>query len=180
MKDAVELQMQPTTLWIKKGTKDLLDEFGERKDTYDDIIKKLVTLARQYREVATENRLTISDEKKRASVSVFGDSKIEYVYAVPPSQIPMEFQFRIAYTKVIYKGGERKLTEKYADAKTMAKEYLNILADIIRAHVDPLFRIQEKHVLDLGWWKRKLHNLGLDRAYEHDVEFELIKLGIHP
>lgn len=180
MKDAVELQLQPTTLWVKKGTKDLLDEFGERKDTYDDIIKKLVTLARQYQEVAAENRLTISDEKKRASVSLFGDSRIEYVYAVPPVPIPAEFRFRITYTKIVNKGVERKVSEQYADAKTMAKEYLGILADIIKTHVDPLFRIQEKHIWDLAWWKRKLHNLGLDRAYEHDVEFELIKLGIHP
>ena len=37
-----DLRQKPTTIWIKKGTKDELDSYGSRRDTYDDIIKNLL------------------------------------------------------------------------------------------------------------------------------------------
>ena len=42
MKESIELNQEPTTIWIKKGTKRMLDEMGERKDTYDDILRRLI------------------------------------------------------------------------------------------------------------------------------------------
>lgn len=42
MKDSIELDQEPTTIWLKKGTKRLLDELGARRDTYDDIIRRLI------------------------------------------------------------------------------------------------------------------------------------------
>ncbi|MFH1440101.1 MAG: PEP-utilizing enzyme [Candidatus Woesearchaeota archaeon] len=38
-----EKENKPTTLWIKQQTKELLDKFGNKGETYDDIINRLIS-----------------------------------------------------------------------------------------------------------------------------------------
>ena len=56
-----------------------------------------------------------------------------------------------------------------------------IIEKILKQHIDPLFKIDNKHMLDLEWWKRMFKNLGLSSmSFQEDIEFELTKMGIMP
>lgn len=42
IKEPIELKLSSTNISIKRGTKKLLDELGTRKDSYYDIIRRLI------------------------------------------------------------------------------------------------------------------------------------------
>jgi len=56
-----------TTVQLSKGTKDLLNSFGTKEDTYDDIIRRIYKLAvkEQVREFLMTSKNTISLEEAR-------------------------------------------------------------------------------------------------------------------
>ena len=60
----------PTTIQISKETKNLLNSFGTKEDTYEEIIKRMYKLAvnEQLREflLSSENTLPIDEAIKRA------------------------------------------------------------------------------------------------------------------
>ncbi|MFH1175052.1 MAG: hypothetical protein V1725_08030 [archaeon] len=184
MKKPLVLKEEPTTIRLKKGTKQLLESLGDRNDSFDDIIRKLIRqVQHQTNNEAPEieNRLKISHKDTTSSSLLIDGGRIDFAYSVPRPPLDPDFRLRVTCTKLVYKGKERKIYEEYTDRKIMAEHYLRIIEQIIHQHIDPLFKIDEKHVLDLDWWKRQFKNLGFpDRAYETDVEFELIKLGVHP
>ena len=189
MKESIELNQEPTTIWIKKGTKRMLDEMGGRKDTYDDILRRLIEQSGHGIEAKAGNRILISKEKTQQSSLLLDDGRIDYVYTVPEKPIRPEFRFRISYLKIVYKGKEYRLHENYReggkDTKAsiggLAKDYLRVVEQVIRTTVDSLFKIDGKRILDLEWWKRKLDILGLPAGiFEEDIKLELLKLGVHP
>lgn len=191
MKDSIELDQEPTTIWVKKGTKRMLDELGARRDTYDDIIQRLIGQSRHKESgIEAENRLIIGDERTQKSSILLDDCRIDYMYTVPQKPIRPDFRFRISYLKVIRRGKEYRHHENYrnegskgmkASIGGLAKDYLRVVEQAIRTTVDQRFRIDEKRILDLDWWKRKLNIIGLpDTVFEEDIKLELIKLGVHP
>jgi len=195
MNTTIELKQSPTTIWIKKGTKNMLDSLGERKDTYDDIIRSLIkeseNLKRQLElyKPKSENRIKISSKNLRKSrLAINKGEYIDFLYNMPKHPVDQDFRFKIHYTKVVQNNKEIKVHKKtnifdksHKDNIEMAKDYLKIVEKIIRQHIDPMFKIDNKRMLDLEWWKRMFKNLGLsNKAYEEDIEFELIKLGIMP
>lgn len=191
MKDSIELDQEPTTIWLKKGTKRLLDELGARRDTYDDIIQRLIGQSRHKESgIEAENRLIIGDERTQKSSILLDNGRIDYVYTVPQKPIRPDFRFRISYLKVLRRGKEYRPHENYrkegskdmkASIGELAKDYLRIVEQVIRTTVDQRFRIDEKRILDLDWWKRKLNIIGLpDTVFEEDIKLELLKLGVHP
>ena len=60
-----------STIQISKETKNLISSFGTKEDTYEDIIKRMYSLAvkEQLREflMSSKNTLTIEDARKRLS-----------------------------------------------------------------------------------------------------------------
>jgi len=61
----------PTTIQISKETKELLNSFGTKEDTYEEIIKRMYKLAvkEQLKEflMSSENTMTIEEAKKEHS-----------------------------------------------------------------------------------------------------------------
>ena len=60
----------PTTIQLSKETKDLIGTFGSKEDTYEDIIKRMYSLAvkEQLREflLSSETAIPIDDAIQRA------------------------------------------------------------------------------------------------------------------
>ncbi|MGV8169040.1 MAG: hypothetical protein ACP5N3_03210 [Candidatus Nanoarchaeia archaeon] len=58
-----------TTIQISKETKELIGSFGTKEDTYEDIIKKLYSLAvkEQLRQflMSSDNTITLEEARKR-------------------------------------------------------------------------------------------------------------------
>jgi hypothetical protein len=184
----VELKQSPTTIWLKKGTKNLLDSLGQRKDTYDDIIRALVRENQRLKkqldslEPAPKNRLKISSQNiKKGRLQIEKGHYIEYVYNLPKLPFDDGFAFDVNYTKVVCNFIEVPKYEKYSNAYEMAKDYLKIIEQIIKQNMDPLFKIELKMMLDLEWWKRMFKNLGLpENSFNEDIRQGLIKLGFAP
>ncbi|MBI2102305.1 hypothetical protein HYT55_00560 [Candidatus Woesearchaeota archaeon] len=59
----------PTTIQLSKETKDLIGTFGSKEDTYEDIIKRMYSLAvkEQLREflLSSEGTISLGEAKKR-------------------------------------------------------------------------------------------------------------------
>ncbi|MBS3169015.1 hypothetical protein J4210_00895 [Candidatus Woesearchaeota archaeon] len=59
----------PTTIQLSKETKDLIGTFGSKEDTYEDIIKRMYSLAvkEQLREflLSSEGTISLDEAKKR-------------------------------------------------------------------------------------------------------------------
>lgn len=194
MKDeqSIELKQYPTTILVKKGTKKMLDAFGERRDSYDDILRKLMNENEQLKlalagsqkneEANGENRLKISHANIRKSKFILGNkSSIDFSYNVPQKPLDNDFRFNITYIKVEFNSKEFKPNENYGGKIEMADHYLRIIEQLIKQHIDHLFKINSKHLFDLDWWERMFKNLGLSRdAYKTDIEMELIKRGVMP
>lgn len=59
----------PSTIQISKETKEIIGSFGNKEDTYEDIIKRMYKLAvkEQLREflMSSENTITLEEARKR-------------------------------------------------------------------------------------------------------------------
>ena len=94
---AKDLRQKPTTIWIKKGTKDELDSYGLRKDSYDDIIKSLLIQNSQLKQKLEQleksipragNIIKITENKRREmSLTLDKDTYLIFSYAPPPKII---------------------------------------------------------------------------------------------
>ncbi|MBU1202398.1 MAG: hypothetical protein KJ583_07750 [Nanoarchaeota archaeon] len=60
-----------STIQISKETKELIGTFGSKKDTYEDIIKRMYSMAvkEQLRQflMSSENTITLDEARKRLS-----------------------------------------------------------------------------------------------------------------
>jgi hypothetical protein len=157
-----------------------LDSLGTRQDSYDDIIRKLIKENKEFRKEFSKfpeqlNKITLLNLKRKKSAFNFNDYKIFFDYNLP--QKPLDgFYFDIQITK----NGE-SLKEMLDDPIYFAKIYFKILEKLLRQHIDPLFKLNEKKILNLEWWKQKLSNLGFStETYKRDIEDKLIEFGVTP
>jgi hypothetical protein len=182
--ESVELRLSNTNISLKRGTKKLLDELGTRKDSYDDIIRKLIKENQRLKSLVEQeslniNKLKISKVETKETSITLPNWKIFFQHDIPQKPLG-EFRFNIIYTKILTKKGEMPLTN-FGDALHMAESYLRIYEKLVRTYIDPLFKISKRHVFDLEWWKRKLLNLGFsNKTYKEDIENKLIQLGVLP
>ncbi|MBI5390273.1 hypothetical protein HZB02_02190 [Candidatus Woesearchaeota archaeon] len=198
----LELKQMRTTLWIKKGTKKKLDEIGERKDTYDDILLKLlrentalkqtvIQLETQRKTLTSDayivhkplNRLTLSEKNEKIATLLVpkGTTSLEFTFSYQVPTLPLSPDYRFGITILSEKSGGKEVLDAGSRATEKAKTYMHMIEKIIRLHVNDLFILDEKHILDPDWWKRKLTNLGFSElTYEEDIEREWIKMGIIP
>lgn len=180
--DSVELRLSPTSITVKRGTKRLLDSLGSKRESYDEIIRRLVRENKQLRsqlpEPVVANRLKISSYKRKSLSQSFGDRKLFFEFTVPGKDL-LDFRFDIHYTKVI--GGESAALDRYAAPLEMAKDYLSIIERLLKAYIDPLFRVDQRRLLDLDWWRQRLRGLGFsEETYRVDIEEKLIHMGVLP
>ncbi|MBU1199152.1 MAG: hypothetical protein KKF46_06720 [Nanoarchaeota archaeon] len=182
----VELKLSPTTISLKRGTKYLLDSFGDKRDSYDDIIRTLVKENKRFKSQIENmkpanqenlNKLFISSLSRKTSSQVFPGKEIFFSFNVPNKSLTY-FRFDINYEKISI-GMKMRGQSAYADSLTMTKDYLLIYEKLIKKYVDPLFRIDKRRLLDLRWWKQKISALGLSEdSYRSDIEEKLISFGV--
>lgn len=187
MKSTITLKLRDTTIALKKGTKDLLDSLGSKKESYDEIIRKLIrenydlnTTLEKLAPKEPSNKLFISQLKRKSSSENIKNKKIFFSYNLPKKPLKY-FRFNIIYSKIIIENIETKSVDDYAIPLEMAEDYLKIYEKLLKAEIDPLFKMDLRRKLDLNWWKQKIISLGLSRdAYKSDVEEKLIHFGILP
>jgi hypothetical protein len=186
--NVVELKQSLTTIAIKRGTKKLLDDIGEKRDSYDDIITKLIAernaLAHNINTEESINRIQISTIETRTATyyNKEDDEKIVFNYNLPKKPLvtnPSTFRFMITYFEITYKGKSESILQEYQTNRAKkAETYLRIVELVIKQTINPLFKIDKRHILDLDWWERKFKSLGIpESSFEYDIKFELLKLG---
>lgn len=188
LKELIEFKLGPTTIQIRRGTKQILDTLGQRRDSYDDIIKKLIKdsdeladLKEKMEKTRPLNRISVTNADISSSILHIEGGSIEFSYFRPVLPMDFDFRLRINYSKIVYNKREYRPFDDYKDLKGMAEDYLRIIELIIRKHIDSNFRIDKKHLFDFDWWKRKLDNMGFPQlVFSEDIELELVKKGIVP
>jgi len=187
MKSTITLKLRGTTIALKKGTKDLLDSLGSKKESYDEIIRKIIRenhdLNKTLEKLAPKespNKLFISQLKRKSLSENINNKKIFFSYNVPKKPLKY-FKFNIIYKKIITENIETKSVDNYSTPLEMAEDYLKIYEKLIKAEIDPLFKMDLRRKLDLNWWEQKIIFMGLSRdTYKSDIEEKLIHFGVLP
>lgn len=182
---SIELKLRPTSITIKKGTKDLLDLLGTKNESYDDVIRRLVRELHDYEGQLKKlpaknlNKAYFSTLKRKSSSLPLDTKKIFFEHNIP--QKPLDyFRFDIYYTKIVIENSETAI-DRYANPLEMAEDYLHIYEKLLKTYIDPLFKVDSRRLLSLEWWKQKIISLGLSiDTYESDIEEKLIHLGVLP
>lgn len=188
---AKDLRQRPTTIWIKKGTKDELDSYGSRKDSYDDIIKNLLIQNSQLTQKLEQleksipragNIIKITENKQR-EMTLTLDEETYLVFSYTPPQKIIDENYRMSITLLcIQKSGKKINPKQYykSDAERL-KGHLRAVEAVIKAQINPLFKMTEERLLDIQEWKRSFKNNGLsERTLNTDVKEEFIKAGLIP
>lgn len=181
----IDLRQKPTTIWIKKGTKDELDSYGKRKDSYDDIIKNILiennqlkNKLEQLESLKPKNRLILR-ERKEASIEIKKNVRLIFTYNNVPKAIEDDYRMNIHITGIQKAGKIIKPKDYYKGKAERLKDYLKSIGAIIRSQINPLFKIEEDKLLDVQEWRRLFRNNGLsERALKSDIEEEFIKSGM--
>ena len=185
MDETFDLKQRTINLAVKAYTKKELDKIGSRKDSYDDIIRLLIKehYANEIlnKDSQERNQISISEyEQKDSSVKL--DSKtIYFKFNMPSTPISWHYSFDVFYTKIIKEGKECGPTERYAEPKEMATDYLRVVEKLIQSYIDPLFKIrkQNRSLFDLDWWERNFRNLNLSyESFNRDIKERLLSFGI--
>ena len=149
-----------------------MDSYGSRKDSYDDIIKKILIENNQLKQKLAQIEETLPKAKNILSVKEdirqeLQISKTAFIYTPPPKITDETYRMNISTDK------------KYKDSLEKLKDYLKAVELIIKKHINPLFKIENP--LDLQEWRRLFKINGLsERTLKHDIEEEFIKSGIIP
>ncbi len=181
----IELKLSTTTIGIKRGTKKKLDSLGSRKETYDDIIRKIIHDNRILRDeidrckpenIELKNRIVFRDFKRKNSSFSYRGILIHYSYNIPNKPL-IGFSFDV-HIKNLHELELTNVKSKYPPA---LKLYLYIYGKLLRQYIDPLFKVNTNRLLDLTWWNTQLDNLGFNQdTYRSDIEDKLIDFGVMP
>lgn len=184
-----DLRQKPTTIWIKKGTKDELDSYGSRKDTYDDIIKNLLIQNNQLKQKLEQleqsiprakNIFRITENKRREiTLTLEKNTYLVFSYTPPPKIIDENYRMNLNIIYIQKAGKKIKPSNYYKDSIKKLKHYLRAVEAIIKAQINPLFKIEEEKLLDIHEWGRLFKNNSLsERTLKNDIEDEFIKAGL--
>ena len=186
----LELSTSKTTISIQRGTKKILDDLGMRNESYDDIIRRILKEKNKLEEELQNlsknqpqllNKIRIKNLEIKEGTYAGEEYKIFYQYNLPQKPLN-EFHFNIIIKKIIK--GRKEIKIKNLDEKEkkeLAKTYLKLYAKLIKTYIDKLFRLQERQLFNLEWWKRKLLSTGLvEETYKKDIEEKLLELGVKP
>lgn len=187
--EPIDLRQKPTTIWIKKGTKDELDSYGSRKDSYDDIIKKLLIENSQLKQKMEQlqqslpkakNILSITENKRMEMTISLGDSLfLTFSYAPPPQIIDESYRINIHFNYIQARSKKIKPGDYYKNPSERLKHYLRSVEAVIKTQINPLFKIDEERLFDIQEWKRLFANNGLSNtAFKSDIVDEFIKSGM--
>ncbi|MBU0629191.1 MAG: hypothetical protein KKC75_08445 [Nanoarchaeota archaeon] len=187
--ETIDLRQKPTTIWIKKGTKDELDSLGSRKDTYDDIIKNILIQNSQLKQKMEQleesmpkakNILSVSENiRKEITLTLGKNTYAIFSYIPPPKIIDESYRMNINLSYIQKAGKKIKPKEYYKDNTQKLKDYLNAAESIIKANINPLFKIDNEKLLDIQEWKRLFKNNGLsEQTLKTDIKEEFIQAGL--
>lgn len=185
IRNSINLKERNINVAIKADTKDALDKLGSRRDSYDDIIRKIIRVYYQKQDLEEHNKnlIKVTDAFKRKKATIgFGDVEIEYSFNIPRFKELSDYDFNIHYYKVLVKDKEVSDIYDYSDSpEELAKDYLKIIERIIQLYIDPIFKIRRnnRNLLDLSWWERKFNSLGLSYdTFKKDVKDRLVHFGV--
>lgn len=178
------LKLRQTTITVKYGTKRELDNLASRRDSYDDVIRKLIRenheLNEQLKGIKTNfpNKMYFSSIKRKTNSINIGNKKIFFEHNIPKKPLSY-FRFDITYKKIIISDTEVNLST-YGLPLEMAEDYLLIYEKLLKSYIDPLFKLDKNRKLfDLDWWERKLKVVGLSyETFVSDIKEKLISFGV--
>lgn len=185
----IDLRQRPTTIWIKKGTKDELDSHGSRKDSYDEIIKKVLIENSQLKQKLEQleesipkakNILSVRDNKREErTLTLDHNTYLCFSYSSPPKIIDENYRMNINLN-YIQKGGKKiKPKDFFKDNVGKLKNYLRAVESLIKSRINPLFGIEDDKLLDIQEWKRLFKNNGISqKTLKYDIEEEFLKAGM--
>lgn len=187
--DTIDLRQKPTTIWVKKGTKDGLDSFGSRKDSYDDIINNILIQNSQLKQKLerlgesmpkARNMLSITEnDRQEITLTLDKNTYIIFSYIPPPRIIDENYRMNLNLSYVQKAGKKIKPDEYYKDNASKLKHYLRAVEAIIKSNINPLFKIESEKLFDIQEWKRLFKNNGLsEQALKADIREEFIKAGM--
>jgi hypothetical protein len=185
----ISLKLRSTTITLKAGTKKELDALALKKESYDDVIRKLIRenyeLNQQLKEfskhiIKSPNKLYFSSIKTKNSSYNIGNKKIFFRFNIPKK--PLEyFRFNITYEAIIFNDIEIKNLYNYDKPLEMMRDYLRIYENLIQSYIDPLFKIDQRKILDLAWWEEKFKSLGFSNdTFTSDIKEKLLNFGVLP
>lgn len=188
----INLKERTVNVALKANTKKELDAIGAKKDSYDDIIRKLIR--KYYQKVATEinedmNRIILRKKPKRKINSIKIDEIIiKYSFNIPQKNQLQEYEFNIKYENVRRNNKETNIDYTQSPIEKIL-DYARIIEKIIQGHIDPLFKLErinfEKYdektfrsLFDLNWWERKFEIAGLSKnTFREDIKEKFIEFG---
>ena len=164
--EKTDLRQKPTTVWIKKGTKDELDSYGSRKDSYDDIIKKLLIENNQLSQRLEQlqqsmpevrNILSITEDKrKEMTLALENNAFLVFSYSRPPPIIDERYRINLHLNYIQIGTKKIKPRSYYKSSTERLKHYLRSVEAIIKAQINPVFNIDEDRLLDIHCIYQKL------------------------
>ncbi len=180
----INLKERRINVVLKYNTKKELDKLSfSRRDSYDDIIRRLIIEHYQHstnNHNGGMNKISFSSKLKRKTSSLELDGlKIDYSFNLPSKNGLENYTFDIRY-KIL---SSNKLTP----LKNILI-YVKLIEKIIQTYIDPLFKLEKihfannkeayKNILDLSWWERNFKNSGLSyETYKKDIKEKFIELG---
>lgn len=184
MDELIKLKERIINVALKADTKKELDKIGSKRDSYDDVIRKLIHIYYQQASKQLDedrNRILLIKKLKRkeSTISVNG-VKVKYTHNIPSNEGLTNYTFDIECPKLFKKENKLILIKQTNLAIGKILIYTKIIEKIIQTHIDPLFRLEKnnRNRLNLTWWDRKLKNLGLSHdTFKRDIEEKFILLG---
>ena len=163
------IELRPTTLSIRLGTKYELDDYREKGESYDDAlmrllheVKKLRVETKELRKEIDEkigelpNKITVKEfERGLLSINIQNSTIIQFTYN-RPTVIPETdgYTMDIEIGSIYDNGIEESFENRYPDPKERAVLRLYVIAEVIRKHFDPTFIPSgRKNIIDPVYWK---------------------------
>ena len=176
----------PTTITLKLGTKQRLDELGGKNDTYEDIIIRLINENRNLRsevdellslleklDVKNRNLLEISTVNRHYNALPFTEGvHIRFSYDIPGVNRYQVRSFNIRIEEVIRRDSILKNIEELTDdSRSIALIHFWLVFKIIRDEFDPMIEApKRKNIIDPVFWANIWKKIGLSvESYNTDV-----------
>jgi hypothetical protein len=175
-----------TSLTLKLGTKDRLQNLAHKGESFDDVINRLIRTNEIMEERIKEyeallekenllrtNRLEISrSERGIGSVRLSDGSVVQFSYNKPTNVLDDEYSMDISIDEMIgNKGPQFSVEDLKKDVKKHSQIYFRCVEQVIVRQFDRSFAIPlNKNVIDPSYWQKVWDRVGLSgRSYMSDI-----------
>jgi predicted CopG family antitoxin len=193
MKEFIELKRRTINIALKADTKKELDKLSSsRRDSYDDIIRRLIRKHNQHANIemnTNQNKIILLNKLKRREGTIKIDEiKIKYSFNIPQKEGLSNYTFDIHYIEVLK--NNKLVSKEYTQSSLKrVQDYAKIIEKTIQTYIDPIFKLEKinfekydeetyRNIFNLDWWERKFKNAGLNyECFKQDIKEKFIKLG---